>query len=193
MCVARLLEQLRELPRTGVYLGAISKNHKVITSPRHRHFARWGDLEYVALFNRSVYATYMQGAGYVLSADLVATVARRAAALPRLPAIEDALIGTLVEAEATPTNRPAAIRYKNKDEYAVAVCEKDTEFSLVHKLSVDDLKRCRQATQRRRSARCPKGPCVCRTLGQKLQRPRYIVSSFAKAAELRARQEAGVT
>ena len=56
------VEQLRELPRTGVYLGAISKNHKVITSPRHRHFARWGDLEYVALFNRSVYATYMQGA-----------------------------------------------------------------------------------------------------------------------------------
>ena len=41
-----------------------------------------------------------QGAGYILSADLAATAAGKAAALPRLPAIEDALIGTLLEGEA---------------------------------------------------------------------------------------------
>ena len=185
VCVARLLEQVYALPRTRVYLGAISKKRKVITDPSHAHFERWGDRDYVALFNRSVYAAYMQGAGYVLSSDLVATVARRAAPLPRLPAIEDALIGTLLEGDATPTNRPAAIRYKNRDEYAVTVCEKDTEFALVHKLSVDDLRRCKQATQRRRSPRCPKGPCVCRTLGQTLRRPKLFVDSFTRAEELR--------
>jgi hypothetical protein len=189
VCVARLLEQLYALPRTRVYLGAISKKRKVITDPSHAHFERWGDRDYVALFNRSVYAAYMQGAGYVLSSDLVATVARRAAPLPRLPAIEDALIGTLLEGHATPTNRPAAIRYKNRDEYAVTVCEKDTEFALVHKLSVDDLRRCKQATQRRRSPRCPKGPCVCRTLGQTLHRPKLFVDSFTRAEELRESTE----
>ena len=186
VCVARLLEQLHALPRTRVYLGAISRKRKVITDPSHADFARWGDRDYVALFNRSVYAAYMQGAGYVLSSDLVATVARRAAPLPRLPAIEDALVGTLVEGDATPANRPAAIRYKNRDEYAVTVCEKDTEFALVHKLRVDELRRCKQATQRRRSARCPKGPCVCRTLGQTLHRPKLFVDSFSTAEEMRA-------
>ena len=186
VCVARLLEQLHALPRARVYLGAISKKRKVITDPSHADFARWGDRDYVALFNRSVYAAYMQGAGYVLSSDLVATVARRAAPLPRLPAIEDALVGTLLEGDATPANRPAAIRYKNRDEYAVTVCEKDTEFALVHKLSVDELRRCKQATQRRRSARCPKGPCVCRTLGQTLHRPKLFVDSFSTAEEMRA-------
>ena len=247
VCVARLLEQLHALPRTRVYLGAISKKRKVITDPSHEHFARWGDRDYVALFNRSVYTAYMQvhgtdmhacaptacaslrehvqrqlvryagspctlrcvgepctirsrvrvaaygvymqGAGYVLSSDLVATVARRAAGLPRLPAIEDALIGTLLEGHATPTNRPAVIRYKNRDEYAVTVCEKDTEFALVHKLSVDELRRCKQATQRRRSPRCPKGPCVCRTLGQTLHRPKLFVDSFTRAEEMRAETE----
>ena len=127
----------------------------------------------------------MQGAGYVLSSDLVEHVARRAAPLPRLPAIEDALVGTLVEGHATPTNRPAAFRYKNRDEYAVTVCEKDTEFVLVHKLRLDEMQRCRLATRRRRSERCPKGPCACRSLGQKLRRPRVLVSSFQQAKEMR--------
>lgn len=191
VCLSRLLALLHDLGGhgRGLYLGAISKKHKVITNPRHKHFERWSDLEYVELFNRTVYATYMQGAGYVLSADLVDVATRRAAAIPRLPAIEDALVGTLVEgSNATVANKPTAIRYKNRDEYAVTVCEKDTEFALVHKLSTDEMRRCRRATQRRRSKRCPSGPCVCRTLGQELHRPRFVVGSFAKAERMLARR-----
>lgn len=192
VCLARLLALLHAFGGgggRGLYLGAISKKHKVITNPRHEHFERWGDVEYVELFNRTVYATYMQGAGYVLSADLVDVATRRAAAIPRLPAIEDALVGTLVEgSNASVTNKPTAFRYKNRDEYAVTVCEKDTEFALVHKLSTDELRRCRRATQRRRSKRCPNGPCVCRTLGQELHVPRFVVGTFAKAEQMQARR-----
>ena len=43
------------------------------------------------------YPPYMQGAGYVLSRDLVQLLVRRARALPYLPAVEDALVGTLLE------------------------------------------------------------------------------------------------
>ena len=98
VCVARLLEVLRPLPRERLYLGALNAHHHVITQGKAaRQYERWKDPAYVALFNRSVYAPYMQGAGYVLSADLVALAAERAARLPQMPAVEDALVGTLVE------------------------------------------------------------------------------------------------
>ena len=184
VCVARLLEVLRPLPRERLYLGALNAHHHVITQGKAaRQYERWKDPAYVALFNRSVYAPYMQGAGYVLSADLVALAAERAARLPQMPAVEDALVGTLVEGEASPVSRPEQFRYKNRDDYAVTVCERDTEFVLLHKLEVDELARCRAATQRRRSERCPRGPCVCRSLGHKPRRPKKVLRTFAAAAE----------
>lgn len=112
---------------------------------------------------------------YILSADLAKLAARRAAALPKLPAIEDALLGTLVEDAAVPTSRPAAFRHRNRDDYAVRVCAEDTEFVLLHKLDQAELGKCRAATQRRRSAACPGGPCVCRNLGRKMKRPRKVL------------------
>ena len=101
VCASRMLELLRTLPRRLLYLGVVNPAHKVITSGKK--YGRWRDPVYVELFNRSVYAPYMQGAGYVLSADMVAMVVRRAEALPKLPAVEDALVGTLIEGEAQPT------------------------------------------------------------------------------------------
>ena len=65
----------------------------------------------------------------------------------------------------------------------MTVCERDTEFVLLHKLEVDELARCRAATQRRRSERCPRGPCVCRSLGHKPRRPKKVLRTFAAAAE----------
>jgi hypothetical protein len=150
-------------------------------------YERWRDPEYVRLFNRSVYAPYMQGAGYILSADLAATAVRRAASLPRLPAVEDALVGALVEGAAEPTSRPSNFRHKNRDDYAVTVCAQDTEFVLLHKLDEDELARCRAATQRRRSDACPGGPCVCRNLARRKRPPRRVVRSFADAEALQQR------
>jgi hypothetical protein len=129
----------------------------------------------------------------VLSADLVALVASRAEALPRLPAVEDALVGTLLEGVAKPLDRPANFRHKNRDDYAVTVCEADTEFVLLHKLSVEDLWRCRQATQRRRSERCPRGPCTCRSLGHRFSRPRKLVRTFEQAAQMHGHTSDGKT
>ena len=144
-------------------------------SSRREHASR-----YVALFNRTVYAPYMQGAGYVLSADMAAVVVQRAEPLTRLGkdrklAVEDALVGTLLEDAAELTSRPASFRHKNRGDYAVSVCEEDTEFVLLHKLDEDELARCRAATQRRRSARCPSGPCECRNLGHKPKHARKVV------------------
>ena len=82
------------------------------------------------------------GAGYVLSADVAALVVRRADALPSLPTVEDALVGALVEGVAAPLSRPASFRHKNRDDYAVTVCEEDTEFVLLHKLDESELARC---------------------------------------------------
>eukprot|EP00966_Prymnesium_polylepis_P334621 7389993-Prymnesium_polylepis.1 len=67
VCLARLLDLLLPLPRAALYLGVVNRDHAVVTSGRHR----WADREYAQLFNRTVYPPYMQGAGYVLSADLV--------------------------------------------------------------------------------------------------------------------------
>ncbi len=66
------------------------------------------------------------------------------------------------------------------------------EFVLVHKLRLDEMQRCKQAMRRRRSERCPKGPCACRSLGQKLRRPKVLVGSLAKAREM-ARESAART
>ena len=185
LCAARLLELLRSAPRERAYLGVINPHHHVITTAqRDARYERWRDVEYVRLFNRTVYAPYMQGAGYVLSADLAALVVQRADALRTLPKVEDALVGTLVEGVATALHRPSCFRHKNRDDYAVTVCERDTEFVLLHKLDENELARCHAATQRRRSARCPRGPCACRSLGHKPRRPRRLVSTFEQAAEL---------
>ena len=188
VCTARLLELLRPLPRRKLYLGVINPHHKVITSGPTT-YERWRDSTYVELFNRTVYAPYMQGAGYVLSADLAALSVERAVALPTLPAVEDALIGTLVEDEAMRVSRPSGFRAKNRDDYAVTVCEGDTEFVLLHKLSEDELSRCFVATQRRRSERCPRGPCECRSLGYTFQRPHKVIASFAQAADVQAARQ----
>ena len=146
-----------------------------------KQYERWQDPLYVELFNRTVYAPYMQGAGYVLSADVAAVAVRRAGALPMLPAVEDALVGTLVEGDADLTSRPTGFRHKNRDDYAVTVCAQDTEFVLLHKLGEEDLARCRAATQRRRSGACPRGPCVCRNLGRRKKPSRKVVRTFADA------------
>ena len=164
VCVARLLELLRPLPRSKLYLGVINPKHNVITADTRTNYERWRDPDYVTFFNRSVYAPYMQvasnrglaascgrrslrcsmhalttpmsdfpcekGAGYILSADLAATAVARADVLPRLTAVEDALVGALVEGDAASTlSRPHAFRHKNRDDYAVTVCEEDTEVS----------------------------------------------------------------
>ena len=190
VCVARLVERLHYAPRRGFYLGVVNAHHRVIQGATDPSYARWNDDAYVSLFNRTTYAPYMQGAGYVLSADMAALVAARAAALPTLPAVEDALVGTLLEDSATLVNVPSAIRHKNRGEFAVTVCEVDTEFVLVHKLSIDELRRCRLATRQRRSERCPRGPCVCATLGQTLKRKRTLVRSFEAAEEIAAERAA---
>lgn len=70
VCVSRLLELLRTLPRTSLYLGVVNPKHKVIGARTRTNYERWRDPVYVELYNRSTYAPYMQGAGYVLSADL---------------------------------------------------------------------------------------------------------------------------
>ena len=131
----------------------------------------------------------MQGAGYILSADLVEIVVEKARVLPTLPAVEDALIGALVEKVAEATSRPSGFRHKNRDDYAVTVCTQDTEFVLLHKLSQEELAKCKQATQRRRSAACPSGPCVCRNLGRKRKVPRKVIRSFSEA-QIMAQQHA---
>eukprot|EP00967_Tisochrysis_lutea_P086158 scaffold121285_cov31-Tisochrysis_lutea.AAC.3 len=106
--------------------------------------------------------------------------------LPQLPPIEDALIGALVGPNASVTlHKPSAIRFRNTGEYALSVCEHlgrvympavrdafalwrvDTTFILLHKLSVQELESCRTAIEHRRSARCPRGPCDCQSLGVK--------------------------
>ena len=99
-------------------------------------------------------------------------------------------VTTLLEDSATLVNVPSAIRHKNRGEFAVTVCEVDTEFVLVHKLSIDELRRCRLATRQRRSERCPRGPCVCATLGQTLKRKRTLVRSFEAAEEIAAERAA---
>ena len=73
VCVARLVERLRDAPRRGFYLGVVNAHHRVIQGATDPSYARWNDDAYVSLFNRTTYAPYMQGAGYVLSSDLVAT------------------------------------------------------------------------------------------------------------------------
>lgn len=186
VCVSRLLELLRGSARERLYMGVVNRNHKVVTSPSDPQYERWRDPLYTSLFNRTVYADYMQGAGYVLSADLAALVVQRAAALSAVPAIEDALVGTLLEGAAEPANRPSAFRYKNRDAYALTVCEEDTEFVLLHKLELSDLGGCRAATRKRRSERCPRGPCSCLSLGHRPKRPRKVVRGFAHAVELQA-------
>ena len=183
VCAARLLELLRPLPRAMLYLGVVNREHKVITARGRTLYERWRDPLYVELFNRSVYAPYMQGAGYVLSADAARHVVTRAALLPSIPVIEDALVGTLLEGQAEPVNRPAAFRHKNRDDYAVSVCTQDTEFVLLHKLNESELGRCRQATLRRRSDACPGGPCVCANLGRRMKRPKRLVARFADGAK----------
>lgn len=177
VCLARLLELLRPLPRLALYLGAVNRNHAVIMK-RHR----WADKEYVKIFNRTVYPPYMQGAGYVLSHDLVAIVADRGVELARRTAIEDALVGTLLESAARPRSRSVEFRHKTSSpsgrfaaDYALAVCEYDTAFVLLHKLNVAQLKACKGAIQRRRSARCPQGPCACRSLGHRPTHQRRLV------------------
>lgn len=188
VCVARLLELLRPLKRERLYLGVVNQRHHVITAGRAaKQYERWKDPSYVQLFNRSVYAPYMQGAGYVLSADLAQVVVDRASRLPRIPAVEDALVGTLVEDDAEPLSRPEHFRHKNRDDYAVTVCERDTEFVLLHKLDEKDLGKCRGATQRRRSERCPQGPCLCRSLGHKPRRPKEVLRTFAEASRAAGR------
>lgn len=185
VCAARLLELLRSLPREHAYLGVLNAHRKVITSATgtKQSELRWRDLEYVDLFNRSVYAPYMQGAGYILSADLAATVVHRAEALRTLPPVEDALVGTLVEGEATRFNRPSSFRYRNRDDYAMTVCEADTEFVLLHKMAEAELTRCHAATQHRRSERCPRGPCACRSLGAppRIKRKYVTLGAFDQA------------
>lgn len=191
VCAARLIELLRTVPRERAYLGVINQHHHVITDQqRDERYERWRDREYVRLFNRTVYAPYMQGAGYVLSADLAELAVRRASALDTLPTVEDALVGTLIEAEATRLSKPTSFRHKNRDDYAVTVCEEDTEFVLLHKLDEEELARCHAATQRRRSERCPRGPCACRSLGHKPRHPRKLVSTFEQAAKLQASKRA---
>ena len=189
VCVSRLLEMLRILPRRKLYLGVVNPAHKVISDMSKTQYERWRDPEYIRLFNRTTYAPYMQGAGYILSADLVEIVVEKARVLPTLPAVEDALIGALVEKVAEATSRPSGFRHKNRDDYAVTVCTQDTEFVLLHKLSQEELAKCKQATQRRRSAACPSGPCVCRNLGRKRKVPRKVIRSFSEA-QVMAQQHA---
>jgi len=187
VCAARLLELLRALPRERAYVGVVNLHHKVITAPQQdAKYERWRDPAYVVLFNRTVYAPYMQGAGYALSADLAALVVRQADTLPTLPAVEDAFIGAVLDGSATPLNRPANFRHKNRDDYAVTVCEEDTEFVLLHKLDETELARCHAATQRRRSERCPRGPCACRSLGHTPRRPKRLIATFEQAAKRQA-------
>ena len=81
VCVSRLLELLRPSARERLYMGVVNARHKVVTSEESPYYERWRDPLYVRLFNRTVYADYMQGAGYVLSADLAALAVQRAAAL----------------------------------------------------------------------------------------------------------------
>ena len=183
VCASRLLELLHPMPRAQLYLGVVNRDHKVIMAKGRTLYERWRDPTYIRLFNRSVYAPYMQGAGYVLSADAAQHVVARAQDLPAIPAIEDALVGTLLEGTASPVHRPAAFRHKNRDDYAVSVCAQDTEFVLLHKLNESELGRCRQATARRRSDACPGGPCVCANLGRKMKRPRRVVARFADGAK----------
>ena len=190
VCAARLFELLRTTPRARAYVGVANTHHKVITDDAPTRYERWRDPEYVALFNRTVYAPYMQGAGYLLSADLAAVVVRRAAALRTLPSVEDALVGALAQPDALHISRRTAFRHKNRDDYAVTVCELDTEFVLLHKLTEEDLARCHDATQRRRSERCPRGPCTCRSLGLKLRRPKKLFASFEDAAKAHAARQA---
>ena len=175
VCLSRLLEMLRAQPRQWMYLGTLNKNHSVITDPRHADYDRWRDPDYAQLFARQVYLPYMQGAGYVLSDDLVRWVEHRAAALPRLPAMEDALVGALVHGNATRVNRPAAVRFKPQGDFTTTVCEQDTEFVILHKLSVKDMQGCSKATGVRRSKRCPRGPCRCRNLGRRPRQKAVVV------------------
>ena len=186
VCAARLLELLRPLPRLGLYLGVVNPKHSVVTGGQGKpQYERWRDDDYVALFNRTVYAPYMQGAGYVLSSDLSQAAVAKAEGLPRLTAVEDALLGTLLEQQATSRlSRPAAFRHKNRDDYAATVCAHDTEFVLLHKLTGEELSRCRAAMEHRRSRRCPKGPCRCRSLGHTFKRPRKLIKSFEQATQL---------
>lgn len=174
ICLARLLELLRPMARGAVYLGVANRHHSVVLQPSNPQYMRWRDAEYVALFNRTVYPPYMQGAGYVLSRDMAQLVVRTGSEAAGRVAIEDALVGTLLDGHAKPRSSPKAFRHKNKDDYAVSVCERDTEFVLLHKLTVEELKQCRAATLRRRSARCPHGPCTCQSLGHKFKLKRLI-------------------
>ena len=101
-----------------------------------------------------------------------------AAVLPELPPIEDALVGRLVATGVrTRRNAPKQIRYRTPANRARAVCERDTEFVLLHKLTLEELEGCAATTARRRSNRCPRGPCECRSLGVQLRLRQTLVSA----------------
>mmetsp|Transcript_1974 Transcript_1974/g.6522 ORF Transcript_1974/g.6522 Transcript_1974/m.6522 type:complete len:246 (-) Transcript_1974:13-750(-) len=169
------------MPWHGLYLGYKNKNRSIVTrarlAQRRSTDDMWEDEAYRRIFGGTQYAPYMQGAGYVLSRDLVAIAAHRAAGLPELPPIEDALIGALVGPNASITRHdPSAVRFRNTGEYATSVCESDTSFVLVHKLSIAELEACHAATAHRRSSRCPKGPCQCRSLGVRQEGRRRVLA-----------------
>eukprot|EP00962_Isochrysis_galbana_P051115 scaffold22446_cov121-Isochrysis_galbana.AAC.2 len=54
--------------------------------------------------------------------------------------------------------------------------QSDTSFVLVHKLSIAELEACHAATAHRRSSRCPKGPCQCRSLGVRQEGRRRVLA-----------------
>ena len=94
----------------------------------------------------------------------------------------DALVGTLIEDSTRPLSKPIQFRHKTASpsghfalDYAATVCEHDTEYVLLHKLSVAQLEECNGATMKRRSPRCPQGPCACRSLGYRPTHQRRLV------------------
>ena len=91
-------------------------------------------------------------------------------------------MGTLIEDSTRPLSKPIHFRHKTTSpsghfapDYAATVCEHDTELVLLHKLSITQLEDCRGAMLRRRSPRCPQGPCECRSLGYKPTHQRRLV------------------
>ena len=78
---------------------------------------RWANKPHIRIFGSSNYARYMLGGGYVLSVDAVRNVVRNARARDlfgttlrregNIPTVEDALIGSLLEASAEHVIMPA--------------------------------------------------------------------------------------
>jgi hypothetical protein len=90
-CVGGLLHQLEHLPRNGLYWGKLRPAGQPIEMD-----GRWQDRGFARAFNTEQYGVYAFGAGYMLSADLVAKASRRMRDVAGVCHVEDGLVGATI-------------------------------------------------------------------------------------------------